>query len=105
MPAEAVFVVVRHAYSSSSSPGGTSSASQIGQRWSSGAPRLLLHGGQYQCLMSTEIPSPGSPIFKAVQKKWSPALYRVLAKSPTAPEYPVGAGSEPSYVARSVGTP
>ena len=49
--------------------------------------------------------TPGSPIFKAVQKKWSPALYRVLAKSPTAPEYTVGAGSEPSYVARSVGTP
>src|SRR6266545_5221607 len=36
--------------------------------------------------------TPGSPIFKAVQKKWSPAWHRVLAKSPTAPEYPVGAG-------------
>src|SRR5262249_48708502 len=50
------------------------------------------------------VDSPGSPIFKAVQKKWSPALYRVLAKSPTAPESAVAAGSERSHIAQSVGT-
>ena len=45
----------------------------------------------------------GSPIFKAVQKKWSPALYRAVTKSPRAPESAVGAGSTPSHVERYVG--
>src|SRR6266542_5030375 len=47
----------------------------------------------------------GSPIFKAVPKKRCKALYRALKKSPKSPELAVGAGSEPSYVDRSVGAP
>ena len=47
--------------------------------------------------------SYGSSIFKAVPRNWSPALYRVLTKSPTAPGSAVGAGSTPSRVERSVG--
>ena len=49
--------------------------------------------------------TPGSPIFKAVQKKRCKALCRALKKSPKSPESAVGAGSEPSYVDRSVGAP
>src|SRR6266567_7499575 len=49
--------------------------------------------------------SYGSPIFKAVPKKRCKALYRALKKSPKSPELAVGAGSEPSYVDRSVGAP
>jgi hypothetical protein len=45
----------------------------------------------------------GSPIFKVVQKKWFPALYRALTKSPIAPESAVGAGSTLSDVEPSVG--
>src|SRR2546428_13210855 len=47
----------------------------------------------------------GSPIFKAVPKKRCKALYRALKKSPKSPELAVGAGSEPSYVDRSVWAP
>src|SRR6266481_9192687 len=47
-------------------------------------------------------PSPyGSPIFKVVQKKWYPALYRALTKSPISPESAVGEGAERSHVDRS----
>jgi len=49
--------------------------------------------------------TPGSPIFKAVQKKQYKALYRALKESPTAPESAVAAGSEWSYIERSVGAP
>jgi transposase-like protein len=49
--------------------------------------------------------TPGSPIFKAVQKKQYKALYRALTKSPKSPEYAVGACSELLYVDRSVGAP
>ena|SRR5438128_1605232 len=49
--------------------------------------------------------SYGSPIFTAVPKKRCKALYRALKKSPKSPELAVGAGSEPSYVDRSVGAP
>jgi len=49
--------------------------------------------------------TPGSPIFKAVQKKWCTAWCRALKKSPTPPESAVGEGAEPSYVDRSVGAP
>ena len=47
----------------------------------------------------------GSPIFKAVQQKRCKALYTALTKSPKAPEYAVGEGSERSNVERSVGGP
>src|SRR6516165_10342174 len=53
----------------------------------------------------TAITTHGSPIFRAVQKKWCTALYRALMKNPTTPESAVGAGSEPSYVERAVGVP
>ncbi len=53
----------------------------------------------------TEKQTYGSPIFKAVPKKRCKALYRALKKSPKSPELAVGAGSEPSYVDRSVGAP
>src|SRR5712691_5036423 len=43
----------------------------------------------------------GSPIFKVVQKKWYPALYRARTKSPISPESAVGEGAERSHVARS----
>src|SRR5712692_9991383 len=43
----------------------------------------------------------GSPIFKVVQKKWYPALYRALTKSPISPESAVGEGAERSHVDRS----
>jgi HEPN domain-containing protein len=49
--------------------------------------------------------TPGSPIFKVVQKKQCKALYRALKKSPTAPEFAVGEGSERSHVDRSVVPP
>src|SRR5262249_35160456 len=49
--------------------------------------------------------SPGSPIFKAVQKKRYKALYRALKESPTAPKSAVAAGSERSHIAPSVGAP
>src|SRR5712671_5090737 len=52
-----------------------------------------------------ESKTPGSPIFKAVQKKWCTAWCRVLKNSPKPPESAVGEGSEPSYVDRSVGAP
>jgi len=52
-----------------------------------------------------KILTPGSPIFKAVQKKWCTAWCRALKKSPTPPESAVGEGAEPSYVDRSVGAP
>jgi hypothetical protein len=41
-----------------------------------------------------KLQTPGSPIFKAVQKKRYKALYRALTNSPKSPEYAVGAGSE-----------
>ena len=47
----------------------------------------------------------GSPIFKAVQQKRCKALYTALTKSPKAPEYAVGEGSERSNVERSVVVP
>ena len=53
----------------------------------------------------TAITTHGSPMFRAVQKKWCTALYRALMKNPTTPESAVGAGSEPSYVERAVGVP
>ena len=43
----------------------------------------------------------GSPIFKVVQKKWYPALYRALTKSPISPESAVGEGAERLHVDRS----
>src|SRR6266849_1903714 len=43
----------------------------------------------------------GSPIFKVVQKKWYPALYRALTKSPISPKSAVGEGAERSHVDRS----
>ena len=46
--------------------------------------------------------APGSSIFKVVQKKWCTAWCRALQKSPKPRESAVGAGSEPSYVDRSV---
>ena len=52
-----------------------------------------------------QLTTHGSPIFRAVQKKWCTALYRALMKNPTTPESAVGAGSEPSYVERAVGVP
>src|SRR6266478_6075663 len=48
---------------------------------------------------------PGSPIFKAVQKKWCTAWCRALKKSPKPPESAVGEGSEPSDSDRSGGAP
>src|SRR6267143_6257591 len=56
-------------------------------------------------MRNRNILSYGSPIFKAVPKKRCKALYRALKKSPKSPELAVGAGSEPSYVDRSVGAP
>ena len=44
-----------------------------------------------------------SPIFKAVPKKRSKVLYRALKKSLKPPKSAVGAGSERSHAARSVG--
>jgi hypothetical protein len=52
-----------------------------------------------------QINSYGSPIFKAVQQKRCKALYRALKNNPKPPESAVGAGSEPSYVDRSVVVP
>ena len=52
-----------------------------------------------------DIQTPGSLIFKAVQKKWYKALYRALKESPTAPKFAVAAGSERSHIARAVGAP
>src|SRR6266446_567759 len=56
-------------------------------------------------LLCMHVTAYGSPIFKAVPKKRCKALYRALKKSPKSPELAVGAGSEPSYVDRSVGAP
>ena len=52
-----------------------------------------------------KIVTPGSLIFKAVQKKWCIAWCRALKKSPTPPESAVGEGSERSHVDRSVVPP
>src|SRR5712691_491152 len=49
-----------------------------------------------------DLTTPGSPIFKAVQKKRGKALCRALTKSPQPPESAVGEGAEPSEVDRSV---
>ena len=46
--------------------------------------------------------APGSLIFKAVRQKRDKALYTPLRRSPTSPEYAVGAGSVSPNVYRSV---
>jgi hypothetical protein len=62
--------------------------------------------GLKEAVKKTDVRSaPGSPIFKAVQKKWCTAWCRALKQSPKPPESAVGEGSEPSYVAWSGGAP
>ncbi len=71
------------------------------------SPAVRLDGPKkvYQKIQTILSTTYGSPIFKAVQQKRCTALYRVLKNTPKPLESAAGAGSEPSYVDRSVAVP